>query len=188
VVGAGIGGLTAAIALRRAGAEVTVFEWAAKLNEVGAGLLLAANAQKALGKLGLSEMVGRLGTNASAGEIRSRWGVVLARIPADELEQKAGAASAAVHRADLQRLLVRELGEKPRRFGAGCVGVDFEQDERGVSVLLANGTEERADLLVGADGLRSTVRAGLFGAEEPRYVGYTPWRAVVESADRELIR
>lgn len=88
MVVAGIGGLTAAIALRRAGAEVTVFERATELKEVGAGLLLAANAQKALGKLGLSEKVGCLGTNASAGEIRSQRGVILARIPIDELEQR----------------------------------------------------------------------------------------------------
>jgi 2-polyprenyl-6-methoxyphenol hydroxylase-like FAD-dependent oxidoreductase len=185
VVGAGIGGLTAAIALRRAGVEVTVFERATELKEVGAGLLLAANAQKALGKLGLSRKVGRLGTNASAGEIRSQRGVILARIPTDELEQKVGAASAAVHRADLQRLLVRELGEGPLRLGSECVG--FEQDERGVSVLLASGTEEHAHLLVGADGLRSRVRSGLFGVEEPRYAGYIAWRAVVEPG-RELIR
>ena len=185
VVGAGIGGLTAAIALRRAGAEVTVFERATELKEVGAGLLLAANAQKALGKLGLSEKVGRLGTNASAGEIRSQRGDILAGIPIDELEQRVGAASAAVHRADLQRLLVRELGEGPLRLGSECVG--FEQDDREVSVLLANGAEERADLLVGADGLRSTIRAGLFGAKEPRYAGYTAWRAVAEPG-RELIR
>jgi 2-polyprenyl-6-methoxyphenol hydroxylase-like FAD-dependent oxidoreductase len=77
VAGGGIGGLTAAIALRQAGFEVKVLERADKLGEVGAGLLLAANAQKALGKLGLSEAVARLGTPASAGEIRSWRGEVL---------------------------------------------------------------------------------------------------------------
>jgi 2-polyprenyl-6-methoxyphenol hydroxylase-like FAD-dependent oxidoreductase len=71
VAGANIGGMTAAEALRRAGLEVTVFERTAELREVGAGLLLAANAQKALGKLGLAEAVARLGTPASAAEIRS---------------------------------------------------------------------------------------------------------------------
>lgn len=85
---------------------------------------------------------------------------------------------------DLQRLLVRELGGGVLCLGSKCVG--FEQDERGVSVLLANSAEERAHLLVSADGLRSTVRSGLFGAKEPRYAGYTAWRAVVEPG-RELI-
>src|SRR5215207_7460993 len=78
IAGGGIGGLTAALALRRAAFEVVVFERAAELREVGAGLLLAANAQNALRKLGLAEAVARLGTPASAGEIRSWRGEVLA--------------------------------------------------------------------------------------------------------------
>ena len=184
VAGAGIGGLTAAIALRRAGFEVAVFERAAELREVGAGLLLAANAQKALGKLGLAEAVARLGTPASAGEIRSWRGKVLASIPAAELEKKVGAPSAAVHRADLQALLVREVGEDALRLGFEVEG--FEQDESGVTVFLAGGGEERADILVGADGLRSRVRAELLGSEEPRYAGYISWRAVAEPKEELL--
>ena len=184
VAGAGIGGLTTAIALCRAGFEVTVFERAAELGEIGAGLLLAANAQKALGKLGLSKEVGSLGTPTSAADIRSWHGEVLASIPAAELEKGIGAASAAVHRADLQALLLREVGEGPLRLDSEVSG--FEQDEAGVTVLFVDGSEERADLLVGADGLRSKVRAELFGPEEPRYAGYTAWRAVVEP-ERELL-
>jgi 2-polyprenyl-6-methoxyphenol hydroxylase-like FAD-dependent oxidoreductase len=184
VAGAGIGGLTAAIALRRVGFDVTVFERAAELREVGAGLLLAANAQKSLRKLGLAEVVSRLGTPASAGEIRSWRGEVLASIPAAELEKKVGAPSAAVHRADLQALLVREVGEGTLRLGAEVES--FEQDESGVRTFLAGGEEERADILVGADGLRSKTRAALLGPEKPRYAGYTAWRAVVESGE-ELV-
>jgi 2-polyprenyl-6-methoxyphenol hydroxylase-like FAD-dependent oxidoreductase len=179
VAGAGIGGLTAAIALRRAGFQVTVFERTAELREVGAGLLLAANAQKALAKLGLAEAVSSLGTPASAGEIRSWRGEVLASIPAAELQKKVGAPSAAVHRADLQALLVRGVGEGTLCLGAEVEG--FEQDEGGVRVTLAGGSEENADILVGADGLRSKIRACLFGPEKPYYAGYTSWRAVVES-------
>src|SRR5215207_1110095 len=131
VAGAGIGGLSAAIALRRAGLEVAVFERAAELREVGAGLLLAANAQKALGKLGLAEAVARLGTPASAGEIRSWRGEVLASIPAAELEKRVGASSSAVHRADLQALLVEEVGQETLRLDAEVEG--FEQEvENGV--------------------------------------------------------
>lgn len=185
VVGAGIGGLTAAIALRRTGAEVTVFERAEELGEIGAGLLLAANAQKAFGELGLRDAVGSLGTPASAGEIRSWRGRVLASVPLAELEERVGTASAAVHRGDLQALLLRELGEGPLRTGSEVEG--FEQDGRGVTVRLAGGREERADLLVGADGLRSTVRTRLFGPEEPRYAGYTAWRAVARP-DGRLVR
>ena len=178
VAGGGIGGLTVAIALRRAGFEVSVFERAAELGEVGAGLLLAANAQNALAKLGLANAVARLGTPASAGEIRSWRGQVLASIPAAELEKKIGTPSAAVHRADLQALLVREVGEGTLRLGAEVES--FEQDESGVRVKFADGGHESANVLVGADGLRSQIRVGLFGPEEPRYAGYTAWRTVVE--------
>ena len=184
VAGAGIGGLSAAIALRRVGFEVTVFERAAELREVGAGLLLAANAQKALGKLGLAEAVARLGTPASAGEIRSWRGKELASIPASELERRVGAPSAAVHRADLQALLVREVGEGTLRLGAEVTG--FEHHEGSVRVFLAGGGEEHADILVGADGLRSKVRAELRGPEGPRYAGYTAWRAVVQPKEELL--
>jgi 2-polyprenyl-6-methoxyphenol hydroxylase-like FAD-dependent oxidoreductase len=184
VAGGGIGGLTAAIALRRAGFEVIVFERAAELKEVGAGLLLAANAQKALAKIGLAEAVTRLGTPASSGEIRSWRGKVLASIPADELEKKIGTPSAAIHRADLQALLSREVGEGTLRLGSE-VGA-FEQDDSSVKVLLADGGRQSADILIGADGLRSRVRARLYGPEEPRYAGYTAWRAVVEPEEKLL--
>ena len=184
VAGGGIGGLTAAIALRRAGFEVVVFERAAELGEVGAGLLLAANAQKALAKIGLAEAVSSLGTSAAAAEIRSWRGEVLVSIPAAELEEKIGTPSAAVHRADLQALLAREVGERTLRLGAEVRA--FEQNESGVGALLADGSRESADVLVGADGLRSRVRAGLFGSEEPRYAGYTAWRAVVKPKEELL--
>ena len=182
--GAGIGGLSAAIALRRAGFEAAVIKRAPELGGVGAGLLLAANAQKALGRLGLAGAFATLGAPASAFRIRSWDGGLLADNPAGELEKKIGTPSVAVHRADLQALLIRAAGEGTLRLGAEVEG--FEQDEAGVAVYLAGGGEERSDLLVGADGLRSNVRASLFGPEGPRYVGYTAWRAVVEPGEELL--
>src|SRR3712207_5690181 len=118
VAGAGIGGLSAAIALRRAGFEVVVLERAPELGAVGAGLLLAANAQKALGRIGLAQKVASLGTPASAFGIRSWRGGALTNNPAGELEKKVGSPSVAVHRADLQALLIREAGEGTLHLGA----------------------------------------------------------------------
>jgi len=184
VAGGGIGGLTAAIALRRADFDVTVLERTAALREVGAGLLLAANAQKALGKLGLAQAVSSLGTPASAGEIRSWRGKVLASIPTADLEESVGAPSAAVHRADLQSLLAREVGEGTLRQGAEVEG--FKQEDNGSVTVFFAGGEEHADILVGADGLRSTIRVRLFGPDKPRYAGYTSWRAVVETEEELL--
>ena len=184
IVGAGIGGLTAAIALRRAGIETTVFERAGEIKEVGAGLLLAANAVRALGELGLFHEVSQLGTPASVGLIHSWRGETLAEVPARELEKRSGAPSVAVHRADLQSFLLKEAGKKNVVLGAECSS--FEQDDSGVTAIFADGTEERGELLIGADGLNSTVRARLIGRKKPRYAGYTAWRAVVEP-DRELL-
>jgi 2-polyprenyl-6-methoxyphenol hydroxylase-like FAD-dependent oxidoreductase len=184
VVGGGIGGLTAAIALRRIGIEAMVFERADKLREIGAGLALAANATRALGKLGLVDALREIGVPVRVAEFRSWRGEVLSRVPVSELAEKVRSESAAVHRADLQAVLLRELGEGAVRLGAECVG--FEQESRGVRALFAGGWEERGDALIGADGLRSAVRARLLGDGGPRYAGYTAWRAVV-TPGRELI-
>ena len=132
----------------------------------------------------LSEKVRWLGTPASAARILSWRGETLTDVPADELEKRLGAPSAAVHRADLQGLLLRELGEENVRLGATCSG--FEQDEEGVTALFVDGSEERGDALIGADGLNSTIHTSLFGGEKPRYAGYTAWRAVVEPSQELL--
>ena len=177
IVGAGIGGLTTAIALRGLGINATVFERAGEIKEVGAGILLAANAVSALGEIGLFDDVRRLGTPASAGRVFTWRGKTLTEVPVEQLERMVGVPSAAVHRADLQELLLRRLGRQNVRLGAECSG--FEQDDEGVDVVFADGSRERGNLLIGADGLHSTVRAALLGPEDPRYAGYTAWRAVV---------
>lgn len=177
VVGAGIGGLSAAIALRRAGVEAVVFERARELKEIGAGLSLMPNAIRALNGLGLADALRAIGAPIGVAQIRTWRGEVLSSIPAWRLGERVGAGSAAVHRADLQGALLRELGEEAVRLGTACTS--FEQEGGGVRAFFADGAEERADLLVGADGLRSTIRRGLLGDGAPRYAGYTAWRAVV---------
>jgi 2-polyprenyl-6-methoxyphenol hydroxylase-like FAD-dependent oxidoreductase len=177
VVGSGIGGLSAAIALRKVGVEAVVFERARELREIGAGLSLMANATGALNGMGLAGALRGMGQTIGVAEIRAWRGDLLSRVPAWRITEKVGARSAAVHRADLQAALVRELGDENVRLGASCVG--FDQESGGVRAFFADGTEERADLLVGADGLRSTIRQSLLGDGSPRYAGYTAWRAVV---------
>jgi 2-polyprenyl-6-methoxyphenol hydroxylase-like FAD-dependent oxidoreductase len=177
VIGAGIGGLSAAIALRNAGVETVVFERTRELKEIGAGLSLMSNATKALNGLGLTDALRGIGVPIGVAEIRTWRGEVLSRIPTRQLSEKVGARSVAVHRADLQGALLRELGDEVVRLDAACIS--FEQDGGGVRAFFADGTEERSDLLVGADGLRSTIRQNLLGDGAPRYAGYTTWRAVV---------
>ena len=126
VAGGGIGGLTAAIALLRAGFEVVVFERAAALDAVGAGLLLAANAVKALGKLGLSDALREIGVPAAVGSILSRRGEVLLELNVADLRKRVGADTSAVHRADLQEMLLREVDEAGATVWTGKELVGFE--------------------------------------------------------------
>jgi 2-polyprenyl-6-methoxyphenol hydroxylase-like FAD-dependent oxidoreductase len=186
IVGAGIGGLSAAIALQRRGIEAVLVERTTELKEIGAGIAIAANAMKALDSLGLADAVRHIGAEPQFYEIRSWRGEVLSRVSVSEQREKLGAASVALHRADLQAALLQGLAEAGGKvhFGKECVGL--EQTEGYVRASFASGPEERGDLLVGADGLNSTIREHLLGDEPPRYAGYTAWRAVV-TPQRELV-
>ena len=185
IVGAGIGGLTAAISLRSAGVEATVLERATELREAGAGLLLGANAVKVLEKLGLGEAVREIGAPTMVGNLFSWWGEELVSLSAEQVEDLVGAESFAVHRADLQSILLQAFGDEHVRLGKELTG--FEQDEKNVRVYLAGGDEWRADLLIGADGIHSTVRQILHGFQSPVYAGYTAWRGIVEDAKRAIV-
>lgn len=180
IVGGGIGGLSAAIALRRAGVEAVVFERAPEPREVGTGVGLWSNAVGVLKKLGLYETVRGLGAEIGA-EIRSWRGRKLFELSVEELRQRYGEANLLVHRADLQSALLSALPEEAVRFGAHFVS--FSQDGAGVRARFADGRKERGDLLVGADGLRSSVRATLLDDGPPRYAGLTAWRGIALSAD-----
>lgn len=175
IIGGGIGGLAAALALKRAGLEVRVFEQVASLGEVGAGLTLWANAVKALRKLGLEDVVNSSST-IDAGTIYSWQGARLSSISSDKLLNRFGACNLAVHRSDLQYALSAAVGPNTLTLGKTCSGV--EQDDSGVQVHFSDGSTMRGSALIGADGIHSLIRELLFGAEKPRYAGYTAWRGV----------
>ena len=177
IVGAGIGGLATAIALRNIGMTPIVYERAPELREVGAGLALWANALHALDHLGVAKAVQALGVPPAQVTLRSLQGETLFSIPRAELERRAGGASMVVHRAELLAALLAALPAGVVQLGVTCTG--FTEDASGVTISLAGGHTIHADLLIGADGLHSIVRATLFGPQQPRYAGYTTWRAVV---------
>ena len=177
IVGAGIGGLAAGIALRRAGVDVEIYERAPEIREVGAGIALWANALHALAELGLADAIGALSVPYSVEGVRTWTGHRLTMMAASELQQKLGVLAVVVHRADLLSAMVEALGARRVRLGAQCTGV--EQDADGVTATFADGHRARGTMLIGADGLHSVVRAALHGRHPPRYAGFTAWRGIV---------
>lgn len=185
VIGAGIGGLTAALALVQAGFTVEVYERAPALVDLGAGVTLAPNATRVLFHLGLGPAVLDTVTDQPIDEYRHyRSGAVLRRV-----QQRAnGAAHSSphirVHRWDLQEAMVTRLGTVAPgslRLGwrlegltpkSGCVTMSFD-----------GGRRIEADLVVAADGIRSRIRDVLFGTTSPMFTGFVAWRGLVPTAD-----
>ena len=175
IAGAGIGGLTAALALRARGFAVRVFERVPTLRPVGAGLTLQHNAMRALASIGLDEAVAAVGHRLTRMHVRGWDGRVLQRLDAEAAAVRWGAPMIGVHRAALHRVLVERVGDD-LTLGAAVTG--FEERGDGVRVALSNGETVDAAMLVGADGIRSVVRAKLHGEAPLRYAGYTSWRGV----------
>jgi 2-polyprenyl-6-methoxyphenol hydroxylase-like FAD-dependent oxidoreductase len=176
VIGGGIGGLSAALALRRAGIRVSIFEQQRQLREIGSGLTLWSNAVRQLKRLDLFDALASVSAPLQRFEFWSWRGERLGAIPLASLDQTLGVPSVGVHRADLLALLARALADCPIELDARCVG--FTQDGETVTAQFADGRTATGDLLIGADGLHSAVRAHLLGRRPPRYAGYTCWRSV----------
>ncbi|MFE6224199.1 FAD-dependent monooxygenase [Streptomyces sp. NPDC057854] len=184
VLGAGIGGLTTAVALHRRGWTVTVLERAAGLAPVGAGIALAPNALRALDVIGLGDRVRDLAAWQGDGGMRSPDGRWLARTDARAAAARFGDPLVLLHRATLVDLLAAALPDGTVRTGAPAV-LDHPGDARTPArVTTPQGTQE-AELVVAADGIRSAARTALFPAHPgPRYSGCTTWRLVVPAPGR----
>jgi 2-polyprenyl-6-methoxyphenol hydroxylase-like FAD-dependent oxidoreductase len=172
VIGAGIGGLAAAIGLRQAGWEATVYEAAPEVRPLGAGLSIWPNGVRALRQLGLSDLAAA--APRADGALRRADGSALAGFDPDAIEARFGAPLVGFHRADLHEGLIAGLGSERLRTGMRLVGLE---DGR---VRFEDGTSVQADLVVGADGLNSTVREALFGDGEPRDSGIVAFRGVAD--------
>lgn len=180
IIGGGIGGLAAALALERRGAEVIVAEQSGALSEIGAGLNLTPNAVKALRALGVEDEVNAIASGSEFLNIRS-WnsGRYISRMRRGDFKQKFGAPNLSVHRADLLEVLAGALRGTDIRLGLRAVAV--EPNERGAVARFADGTTIEADIVVGADGIHSAVRTSLFGADAPRFTGCICWRGMAET-------
>ncbi|RPD45388.1 FAD-binding protein [Hymenobacter sediminis] len=184
IIGAGIGGLTTAHALLQQGHRVQVFEAAPELREVGAGLVLGANAMRALHQLQLDAAVLPLGSPVTRLDLRDQQGRLLQAADTTPFTTRLGFPNLGIHRAALQQILLQSL--PPDTLTLGCPFEHLETDAGGVTAHFADGRTMRADALIAADGIRSGVRRQLLPTATPRYAGYTCWRAVVDASSLQL--
>ncbi|HEY2143909.1 MAG TPA: FAD-dependent monooxygenase [Candidatus Udaeobacter sp.] len=172
IVGGGIGGIAAAVALHQLGAEVSVYEKAEQLREVGAGMMLWPNATRVLRELGLlEEVVARSGRNTHF-LVRKSTGKILMSIALGQFEVPA----VCMRRADLLSILLGALPKECLRMG--CEFERLKQLNGKVRLYFKDSQEVEHDAVIGADGIRSRVRAQLFGISDPIYRGYTVWRGL----------
>lgn len=175
VIGAGIGGLAAALALQQQGLRVAVCEQAAEPFVGGAGLMIGVTGARVLKQLGLSEALDDLAVRPARTAIRHFHS---GRLLAETVTDPAG--SYQIGRADLQRALIAAIHSKDRNsLHAGHALEDVGQDGSGVTAVFAGRQVLRGLLLIASDGLRSAVRTRLFGDEQPRFTGYQMWQGLV---------
>jgi FAD-dependent urate hydroxylase len=181
IIGSGMAGLAAGIAMRQAGYEVEIYEKTKKLRPAGAGISLWSNGIKVLNKLGLGKEVAAIGGEMNRMEYRNHNGEVLNNVNLMPLVEQVGQRPYPVSRTDLQQMMLTAFGEADVRMGMRCVEV--KQDADSATAIFEDGSTITGDLIIGADGIRSVVREYLNGGKvEPRYAGYVNWNGIVEAS------
>lgn len=181
IIGSGMAGLAAGIAMRQAGYEVEIYEKTSKLRPAGAGISLWSNGIKILNKLGLGKEVAAIGGEMNRMEYRNHEGEILNHVNLMPLVERVGQRPYPVSRTDLQQMMLTAFGEADVRMGMRCVEV--KQDADSATAIFEDGTTATGDLVVGADGIHSVVREYLNGGKvEPRYAGYVNWNGIVEAS------
>ncbi|MDF6041149.1 FAD-dependent monooxygenase [Streptomyces sp. JH14] len=185
VIGSGIGGLTAAVALHRRGWRTTVLERAASLEPVGAGIGLAPNSQRALDVIGLGDRIRSLAAWQGDGGMRTPGGRWLAGTSSEAATERFGGSIVLVHRATLIDVLAAGLPSSAIRTGAPAQLLEPGTAGGARAIVATAAGNIEADLVVGADGIDSAVRSCLFPAHPgPSYAGFTTWRVVVPAPEK----
>jgi FAD-dependent urate hydroxylase len=184
IVGGGVGGLTTALALKRVGVEVEVHERYPELAGRATGFTLWSYAIRHLIELGLEDPT-RIGSPIEFTEIRNQEGHLIELMPVGEVSRQLGAPSCDVNRRDLQRVAIRALGDGVVRMGSECVGV--EQADGCATAILRDGGRATGDLVIGADGIHSTVRRSVTDREKLDYSGFGGWGGVLDGFESELL-
>ena len=178
ICGGGVGGLTAAIALREFGHDPVVFEQAPRFLRIGADVNLTPNAVHALDRLGVGDVLRRTAARPTF-RISRMWdtGEETSRLPmSDAAEERYGAPQLTIHRADL--LTALEAGVPEGRIELGKAVSGIVNEETRTAVRFADGSAEDVDVIIGADGIHSAVRAAMFGQDNPRFTGLVSYRSV----------
>ncbi len=188
VVGGGIGGLAAALALARKGLAVRVFEQGAEFGEIGAGIQLGPNVYRMFEVLGLTEAIERYSVHPdNLVMMDAITGEEVIRVPVGSAafrERFGGYLYGVIHRGDLHRVLLDACRAENRvRLEENCKGIGYREEDGAVALELEGGKRAEGCALLGADGLWSRVRAQLLGDGKPRVSGHIAYRAVLPRAD-----
>ncbi|MEB3309911.1 MAG: FAD-dependent urate hydroxylase HpxO [Snowella sp.] len=188
IIGAGIGGLTTGIALKRAGYEIEIYDRVRDLRPVGAGISLWSNGVKVMNWLGLGDEIQQMGGQMNRMAYINNHNEVLNDIDLHPLVEKVGQRPYPVSRYELQYMLLEKVGKEHVHTGCKCVGVKEEGNQ--VTAIFEDGSTATGDVLIAADGVRSVLRDYVTQQKtEPRYAGYVNWNGIVEAspelADKE---
>lgn len=188
IIGAGMGGLGLALALQRAGIAVSVYEAAPELAEIGAGLSLSPNAMHAINYIGLNDFM-QEAANCPMDAILAHYktGELLQRTNFDsDFKEEFGAEYYQIHRADMHAGLVRAVRDNdPDCIHLNHQLVDYDQDDNSATAIFANGSNVKGRAIIGADGIRSTLRSKLIEEEPPIFTGQVAYRATIQAQGME---
>ena len=183
IIGAGMGGLTTGIALKKFGHQVTIYEQAEHILPMGAAISLWSNGVKCLNYLGLTDQIAKLGGQMDhLAYMDGLTGQVMTQFSLHPLIAEVGQRPYPVSRSDLQNMLMDEFGRDNIHLGKKMLS--FREANDVVTVQFADGTQVQSELLVGADGTHSSTRAYVLGEQvERRYAGYVNWNGLVEISE-----
>jgi 2-polyprenyl-6-methoxyphenol hydroxylase-like FAD-dependent oxidoreductase len=181
IIGAGIGGLTMACALYRQGYQPLVFERTAKIQPIGAGIILSANAMAQLNKLDLAQTILQQGRPITNVSIQNQYGKCLSSINQSKVQQQYSFPSVAISRSALHNIILSSLPDQCVQLAHEFNAINF-LDQHNTQVKFANGYSIQADIVIGADGINSQLRAAVLGKYLLRHSGQTCYRALAASS------